>query len=96
MTTIHANLSELNETSAGWLGNAPTQFSAPPIATPTADPISVAAATVLADWPGVHETLTVMRSTSAAELATANAGTDAILSATEGENAALITRSAGG
>lgn len=97
MTAIHADLSELSQTNTEWFSNAPTQFNAPPIATPAADdPISAAALVVVADWPGVHETLTGMRLTSAAELAAANGGTGAIISATEGDNVARIASSAGG
>jgi hypothetical protein len=95
MTAIHVDTSELSQCSAGWFSNAPTEFSAPPIATPAADPISAAALAVLADWPAVHETLTGTRSTKAAELTGANSATAEILNATDGDNAALITNSAG-
>ena len=97
MTVIHADLSRLSQTNIEWFSNAPTQFNAPPIATPAADdPISAAALVVLAHWPGVHETMTGMRSTNVAELASANGGTGAIIGATEGDNVVRISSSAGG
>lgn len=97
MTAIHADLSELSQANTGWFRNAPIQFSAPPIATPAAnDPVSAAALVVLADWPGVHETMTGMRSTNVAELASANGGTGAIIGATEADNVVRIASSAGG
>ncbi|WP_416558343.1 hypothetical protein [Mycobacterium kansasii] len=93
MTPIHTQTADLGETTAGWAGNAPTQFGSSPIPTPAADPVSAAAHAVLADWPGAHEIRTGARSTETTALACANGGTAGILSAVEGANTARIAQS---
>ncbi|WP_176471041.1 hypothetical protein [Mycobacterium avium] len=46
---------------------------------------------VAADWPAVHEALTANRATQVGELAAANGGTEANLSAAEATNVEQIT-----
>lgn len=93
MTAIHTETVDLNETTAGWVGNAPMQVGSSPIPAPAADPISAAAQAVLAEWPGAHVTRTGARSADATELVSANGGTAGILSAGEGANTAHIAQS---
>jgi hypothetical protein len=97
MTDIQTETSELGETSARWLSDAPTEHGVPPVVTtPPADPISAGIIAVVAEWPGVHASLTATRATMATQLAAANYGTATSLSATDGDNAVVITKSAGG
>lgn len=93
MTAVHVETSDLTGTTTGWVGSAPAQSGAPPIATPAVDAISAAAYTALADWPAAHEQRTGERSIDATKLAAANDATTGILSATDGDDAALIEQS---
>ncbi|WP_218832441.1 hypothetical protein [Mycobacterium avium] len=53
--------------------------------------MSVALSAAVADWPAVHEALTTHRATRAGELAAANSGTEATISAAEATNVDQIT-----
>jgi len=52
--------------------------------------MSVALSAAVADWPAVHEALTTNRASRVGELAAANGGTEANLSAAEATNVEQI------
>ncbi|GAB4976364.1 hypothetical protein ACOJVU_07615 [Mycobacterium sp. THU-M104] len=88
---IRLEAEELASATGGWLAAAPIQPSIHPICTPGTDPMSMAVSAVAADWPAVHEALTANRATQVGELAAANGGTEANLSAAEATNVEQIT-----
>lgn len=91
MDAIHADVPDLASSTGGWSTAAPIEPSVHPICTPATDSISVALSAAVADWPAVHEALTTTRATRVGELAAANGGTEATLSAAEATNVEQIT-----